>query len=324
MVENLILGFFQNKIIASCFLAWFMAQLIKTLIAFVRTKKYSPELLLEDGGMPSSHSAVVTALAVAIFIIEGISPLFVVTLVFTIIILRDALGVRRSVGIQARILNKLVKPKIRLNEQEGHNLTEVLVGILLALLTTLFVFAYKIDLLFIVQIVYLMLPGIAANIAPVLLKRYFNVLEYPLDFKLKLNGKPLLGSHKTIRGFIGGIIFSMVMLDIQTRLYYYEPFYSLSIIKYISFPTLFSGFIVGLGVMLGDAVKSFIKRRLNIKPGLTFFPWDQLDGTIGALILVSFIYLFPIYLIITILILALVLHLLINSIGIAMGLKDSP
>jgi len=323
MAENLILDFFQNRIVVSCFLAWFSAQFIKSLVAFARTKEYSPRLLTEDGGMPSSHSALVTALTAAVLALQGISTLFVVTLTFAIITLRDALGVRRAVGIHAKVLNKYIRPKNRLNESEGHSIMEVFAGIIIGILAVFFVFTYEINLFFIVQMIYLMLPGIAANMAPVLLKRYFNVLEYPLDFNLKLNKKPLLGPNKTIRGFIGGIIFSIVIIDIQTRLYNYEPFFTLSWIRYPGYHILLLGFLIGLGVMIGDAVKSFIKRRLNIEPGSSFFPWDQLDGAIGALILVGLLYPLPIVIIITILLLSLILHLLISSIGVALGLKKS-
>jgi CDP-2,3-bis-(O-geranylgeranyl)-sn-glycerol synthase len=159
--------------------------------------------------------------------------------------------------------------------------------------------------------------------APVLLKRYFNILEYPLDFNLKWKGKPLLGPNKTIRGFVGGIIFSMAIIDIQGRLFIYEPFYTLSWIKYPNYNTLLLGFIIGVGVMLGDAAKSFVKRRLNIKPGSSFFPWDQLDGAIGALILVSLRYRIPISIILSVLILAFILHLLISWVGVALGLKET-
>jgi len=323
MAENLLLDFFQNRIVVSCFLAWFSAQFIKSLIAFAKTKEYSPRLLTEDGGMPSSHSALVTALTAAVLALQGVSTLFVVTLAFAIIILRDALGVRRAVGIHAKVLNKYAKLKTKLNEGEGHNIAEVFAGIIIGLLSVWLVFSYRINLFFIVQLIYLMLPGIAANMAPVLLKRYFNVLEYPLDFNLKLNRKPLLGPNKTIRGFIGGIIFSIVVIDIQSKLYNYEPFFSMSPIRYPGYNTLLLGFLIGLGVMLGDAVKSFIKRRLNIQPGTPFFPWDQLDGAIGALTLVLLFYPITISTIITILILALILHLLISSIGVALGLKVS-
>ena len=93
--------------------------------------------------MPSSHSAFVVSLATIIFIEEGASTTFAVSLVLAFIVLRDAFGVRRTVGDEGLILNKIVK-KIKLKTEThfsmGHTPKQVLVGALIGLLVAVGVY----------------------------------------------------------------------------------------------------------------------------------------------------------------------------------------
>ncbi|MFD0051367.1 divergent PAP2 family protein [Actinomycetes bacterium NPDC127524] len=101
--------FFFNFPLISSLVAIFFAQFIKVPIHFVAFKKMDWSLLTSTGGMPSSHSAAVTALATAIGIESGPdSPSFAVAAVFAIITMFDATGVRRQAGEQAVVLNRLV------------------------------------------------------------------------------------------------------------------------------------------------------------------------------------------------------------------------
>ncbi|PKG23626.1 divergent PAP2 family protein [Niallia nealsonii] len=89
--------------------AIFFAQFIKVPITFFITKKIDWKLLTSTGGMPSSHSAAVTALSTGVALENGIgSPLFAVAAIFAIITMFDATGVRRQAGEQAIVLNQLV------------------------------------------------------------------------------------------------------------------------------------------------------------------------------------------------------------------------
>ncbi|MDX8365909.1 divergent PAP2 family protein [Cytobacillus sp. IB215665] len=93
----------------SALLAIFFAQFVKVPIQFFATKKIDWSLLTSTGGMPSSHSAAVTALTTGIAIEEGFgSPIFALSAVFAIIVMFDATGVRRHAGEQATVLNQLV------------------------------------------------------------------------------------------------------------------------------------------------------------------------------------------------------------------------
>ena len=92
------------------------------------------------------------------------------------------------------------------------------------------------------------------------------------------------------------------------------PFFSnLSLLNYSNWLAI--GFLLGFGALFGDLVKSFFKRRMNIKPGKSFFPWDQLDYTIGALVFILFLYIPSWQLVITILIISTLLHIIVKHIG---------
>ena len=139
--------FMENPVFLSSITSWFLAQLLKAVIVLLRASRRSARdialtLMWKTGGMPSSHSALVTALATSVGFTEGVgSTLFVVTLCLALIVIRDSLGVRRSSGLQARSLNILgrhVSERMDIEyhpvkEIQGHAPLEVLVGSLLGL-----------------------------------------------------------------------------------------------------------------------------------------------------------------------------------------------
>jgi acid phosphatase family membrane protein YuiD len=112
----------ENTLFLAPLSSWIIAQVLKTVIFLLRGKRRSGREILETvawrtGGMPSSHAALVTSLTVSAAYREGInSDLFIITLFFALIIMRDATGVRRSSGLQARALNSLGH---QLGEKEG-------------------------------------------------------------------------------------------------------------------------------------------------------------------------------------------------------------
>lgn len=123
--------FFANPIILSSLTSWFLAQLVKGIIALmhIRTKSVREvleTLLWRTGGMPSSHAAVVTSMTAAVGFSEGIgSNLFAVSLFVAMVVMRDAMGVRRASGLQARALNQLGKQVSEKNEIEFHAVKEI-------------------------------------------------------------------------------------------------------------------------------------------------------------------------------------------------------
>ena len=99
-----------NRILLIVFIAWFVTQTIKLIVYWIINKKFVPERFFGDGGMPSSHSAVVASLATAIGLHSGWgSPLFAVAAILAVIVMHDATGVRQETGKQARVINDLVK-----------------------------------------------------------------------------------------------------------------------------------------------------------------------------------------------------------------------
>jgi len=143
---------FHNPIFLAAISSWLISQLIKTIVGFcissVHTFSVFFDLLIwRTGGMPSSHSALVTALTTSIGFKDGVhSDLFIFALFSAIIVIRDAMGVRRSSGIQAKMLNtisleiaqitdKAFKP---VKEVQGHSPIEVFAGILLGFFIGMF------------------------------------------------------------------------------------------------------------------------------------------------------------------------------------------
>lgn len=99
----------SNYIINVGFVAWFSAQILKLLFTLIFTKKIVWERMVGAGGMPSSHSALVSSISVAMVGKLGFeSPVFGLTLAFAAIVMYDAMGVRRAAGEQAKVLNRIV------------------------------------------------------------------------------------------------------------------------------------------------------------------------------------------------------------------------
>ncbi|MBI4778096.1 divergent PAP2 family protein [Candidatus Desantisbacteria bacterium] len=142
MLHDLFITLIKGKIFPPVFFAWLTAQLFKVAIYAMINKKFNFKLLLGSGGMPSSHSATVMALTTAVGKTQGLeNPLWAVTLVFALITMTDAVGVRRAAGQQAKVLNKMLDEfcaegkigETRLRELLGHTPVEVIVGALLGI-----------------------------------------------------------------------------------------------------------------------------------------------------------------------------------------------
>jgi len=112
----MIIEIFTNKILIIPLCAWALAQILKTLIALFQGKGLDFRYLFSSGGMPSSHSVIVTALATTAGMVEGFdSTIFGIAVILASIVLYDAAGVRQAVSQQAIVLNRIVR-EIRLRE----------------------------------------------------------------------------------------------------------------------------------------------------------------------------------------------------------------
>ena len=127
----------QNKVLGAALVAWIFAQSLKVFLAVRRRHQFDVRWFLGTGGMPSAHSAGVSALAIAVGRQVGFhTPAFAVALIFALVTMFDAQGVRRAVGRQAIAWNKLIDElylkgpvsQERLMELLGHTPVEVFVG----------------------------------------------------------------------------------------------------------------------------------------------------------------------------------------------------
>lgn len=143
---NNFIGFIQNKYIYVPFLLWFFIQTYKVINDLITTKKFNFKRILGAGGMPSSHSAVVTSLATLVGKYEGVNtPIFAITFVLAAVVMYDACGVRRAAGKQAALLNKIIEtPGLtsvqvseKLVEVLGHTPVQVFVGALIGIIAGL-------------------------------------------------------------------------------------------------------------------------------------------------------------------------------------------
>ena len=146
MIQGIVEFIQEYKYIVIPFLVWFGIQLFKVIYDLVTTKKFNFKRILQSGGMPSSHSAVVIALTTMIGKDVGIqSPLFGVSVIFSFVVMYDAAGIRRAAGKQAKLLNKIVEtPGLtgvqvseKLVEVLGHTPFQVLVGALIGFIVGL-------------------------------------------------------------------------------------------------------------------------------------------------------------------------------------------
>tara|TARA_Y100000310_G_scaffold323533_2_gene384011 strand:+ start:47940 stop:48536 length:597 start_codon:yes stop_codon:yes gene_type:complete len=167
-------------------------------------------------------------------------------------------------------------------------------------------------LVFILKIIYLMLPAYFANMAPVIVKK-INLFVVPIDFDNQFYNKPILGKNKTFRGLIFGIVFAIIITYLQFLAYDIGSFRNLSFFDYENW--LIFGFLMGTGALTGDLVKSFFKRRLEIDPGKKFVPFDQTDFVIGGLVFIMPVFDLTLKIFIVSLILSFILHIIVNHIA---------
>lgn len=164
-----------------------------------------------------------------------------------------------------------------------------------------------------------MMPAYFANMAPVLLRK-LNILNYPVDFNVKIKGNPLLGKNKTYRGLFFGVLFALLIAYLQFLLYQLPFFSSISLYSYNDW--LLMGFLLGFGALFGDLVKSLFKRRFSINPGQRFIPMDQLDYSVGALAFFSFYHILSLDKMLLIVVMGFFLHIIANHIAFYLKIRN--
>ncbi len=139
----------MNKVLLTAIIGSLSAQILKLIINYINHKKLDFRILFSTGGLPSSHSASVMSLSMAVGFEEGFkSNLFAICLFFSFIVMYDAAGIRRAAGKQAEILNKIIedlyagrKTDEKLKELLGHTPIEVLIGAIWGIIVALIMYA---------------------------------------------------------------------------------------------------------------------------------------------------------------------------------------
>ncbi len=149
-----LLGLLSNYVLITALIGWGSAQVMKTVIAAITTGKFDWGRMVGDGGMPSCHSSCVCALALAVSRKLGFaSPEFGIAFILAVIVINDAMGVRRAAGEHAKVLNKMMEKEPKsdidyftdeddpkeLKEFLGHTPLEVLCGALLGIIIAMIV-----------------------------------------------------------------------------------------------------------------------------------------------------------------------------------------
>jgi uncharacterized protein len=142
-------GIFQNPVFITTMVASLLAQMLKLPLCYLRHKEWDWSLLFSTGGMPSSHSAVVTAAAVGVGHYAGFdTPLFGLAFAIATVVIYDATNIRRQAGFHAQQINRIIKELFtgevkpveefkELREVLGHSPAEALGGIILGILVNI-------------------------------------------------------------------------------------------------------------------------------------------------------------------------------------------
>ncbi|KAL6762481.1 divergent PAP2 family-domain-containing protein [Haematococcus lacustris] len=138
----------SNRVMVIAFWAWFLAQFAKIFTKRYKKGVWDIRAMVEPGGMPSSHSSLCSGVTTAVALTQGLgSPLLAVSVAFSVIVMYDAMGVRRHAGKQAEVLNQVIVElmedhpivgEIKLKEVLGHTPRQVVCGALLGFLVALF------------------------------------------------------------------------------------------------------------------------------------------------------------------------------------------
>lgn len=166
----------------------------------------------------------------------------------------------------------------------------------------------------------------AANMAPMFVSKlpFLRDWKAPLDFNKQLGGKPIFGKNKTWRGLLSGIVVAIITVYAQQLL--------LEVLgkniwvagqNFTEYSAVILGTLLGAGALLGDAVESFFKRRINIAPGKSWFPFDQIDYIIGAALLTYPIMPLSFGQYILMILIGFALHLAATTVGYLLHLKEN-
>lgn len=161
---------------------------------------------------------------------------------------------------------------------------------------------------------YFFLPAYVANMCPVF------AMALRLPFGKPINEK-YFGSHKSWRGFYTGFFGALLILFLQKYWQGNDMFSDYTLLNYEQINLYLYAFLLGIGALTGDTIKSYFKRKFNKKPGAPWFPFDQLDFVVGGLLFIYPFFQLPLANIAVIFVITPLLHILTNVSGYLLGLK---
>jgi CDP-2,3-bis-(O-geranylgeranyl)-sn-glycerol synthase len=172
------------------------------------------------------------------------------------------------------------------------------------------------------RVLYFFLPAYLGNMSPALVTPWFARLAVPIDGGRTLGGRRVLGDHKTWRGLLAGIVVGALVYEGQRRAYQAGLGRELAAFDYAAYPIL-PGALMGLAAGVGDAVKSFFKRRVGIAPGQPWLLFDQLDFLVAGYLFLMLVWTPP--LLATLLCVPVILagHVVVTTLGYWLGLKEA-
>ncbi len=178
---------------------------------------------------------------------------------------------------------------------------------------------------FILSSLYFFLPAYFANMVPPLIKKVKSLefLGKPVDFGKKFLKKPIFGSHKTWRGVIFSFLVGFLTALFQKFLYQFPFFKKISLLDYSQINIFLFGALISLGQILGDLSFSFIKRRIGLKPGAPFLPFDQTNYVIGCFLLLQPFFHLKIEVWVFLFFATFFLHIIVNRLGYELKLHSA-
>ena len=148
---NILIKIFENKVLMIPLMVLLITQVFKTIYFSIKNRKIDLFTLITTGGLPSSHSALVSSLSTVVAKVNGItSTEFAITVILAMIVMYDASGIRKAAGEHAKILNEMLEEKEYYNSKEykklkellGHTKLEVFVGFLTGIILTIIIFNF--------------------------------------------------------------------------------------------------------------------------------------------------------------------------------------
>lgn len=130
---NWLIELLTNKVIIATLAGTIVTQLLKVIIELVKDHKVSKDTIIKTGGMPSSHAGAIVAMTTGLYLEYGFGPGFIIAIVLTVVILRDAMGVRKTVGELGIKFNEMMAKDGKKNSKplyihQGHTFAQVIVG----------------------------------------------------------------------------------------------------------------------------------------------------------------------------------------------------